>query len=60
MKDELDALAVEKLIKNTDIIAMTTTGRSKYNNLLKNIQFPIIVVEEAAEVLEAHIVASLS
>ena len=39
---------------------MTTTGRAKYNHLFKDINFPIIIVEEAAEVFEAHIVASLS
>lgn len=39
---------------------MTTTGRAKYSEMLKDINFPIIVVEEAAEVFEAHITASLS
>jgi superfamily I DNA and/or RNA helicase len=39
---------------------MTTTGRSKYAHLFKNINFPIVIVEEAAEVFEAHIVTSLS
>ena len=42
------------------VVAMTTTGRSKYNDLLMGIEFPIIIVEEAAEVFEAHILASLS
>lgn len=42
------------------IIAMTTTGRSKYSNLLKNVKMPIVIVEEAAEVFEAHIVTSIS
>jgi hypothetical protein len=39
---------------------MTTTGRSKYGNFFKDINFPIVIVEEAAEVFEAHIVTSLS
>jgi hypothetical protein len=39
---------------------LTTTGRAKNYELLKKIQFPIIIVEEAAEVFEAHIVTSLS
>lgn len=39
---------------------MTTTGRSKYSYLLESISIPIVIVEEAAEVFEAHIVTSLS
>jgi len=39
---------------------MTTTGRSKYSYLLESVSIPIVIVEEAAEVFEAHIVASLS
>jgi len=39
---------------------MTTTGRAKYQRFLKNINFPIIIVEEAAEVFEAHIITSLT
>lgn len=39
---------------------MTTTGRSKYQHLLKGTSFPIVIIEEAAEVFEAHIVTSLS
>lgn len=39
---------------------MTTTGRSKHCQMLNEVNFPIIIVEEAAEVFEAHIVASLS
>jgi hypothetical protein len=39
---------------------MTTTGCSKYKDLLKFTDFPIIIIEEAAEVFEAHITSSLS
>lgn len=39
---------------------MTTTGRSKYSKMLENIKFPIVIVEEAAEVFEAHIITSLT
>ena len=39
---------------------MTTTGRAKYQELMKNISFPIVVVEEAAEVFEAHVISSIS
>lgn len=39
---------------------MTTTGCAKHADLLKNTNFPIVVIEEAAEVFEAHIITSLS
>jgi superfamily I DNA and/or RNA helicase len=39
---------------------MTTTGRAKNADLLANVNFPILIVEEAAEVFEAHIMTSLS
>ncbi|KAE8597455.1 hypothetical protein XENTR_v10016478 [Xenopus tropicalis] len=45
---------------DADIIGMTTTGAAKYRRLLQSIQPKIVVVEEAAEVLEAHILTSIS
>jgi superfamily I DNA and/or RNA helicase len=39
---------------------LTTTGCAKNADLLKSTNFPIIIVEEAAEVFEAHILTSLS
>ncbi len=39
---------------------MTTTGSSRYHNILKDIGPRIVIVEEAAEVFEAHIVSALS
>ena len=39
---------------------MTTTGRAKYAQYFENVTFPIVIVEEAAEVFEAHIMTSLS
>ena len=43
-----------------DFIGITTTGASKRSGLLEKVTFPIVVIEEAAEVFEAHIVACLS
>ena len=42
------------------IVGMTTTGAARYKNVLRRIQPKIVVVEEAAEVLEAHVVTTLS
>merc|ERR1719163_1862955 len=38
---------------------MTTTAVSKYQTLLKELRPEIVIVEEAAEVLEAHILTAL-
>lgn len=48
------------ILENAYIVAMTTTGSSRYHSVLKDIGPRIIIVEEAAEVFESHIVASLS
>ena len=48
------------ILENAYIIAMTTTGSSRYHSVLKDIGPRIVIVEEAAEVFESHIVASLS
>ena len=42
------------------VIGMTTTGAAKYRTVLEHIKPTIVVVEEAAEVLEAHIITSLT
>ena len=63
IKNELDAednLQVSEFIKNDDIIAVTTTGAAKYRDIIRNISAKIIVVEEAAEVLECHITTALT
>lgn len=39
---------------------MTTTGAAKFNNLLMAARPEIVIVEEAAEVLESHLIASLT
>ena len=48
------------IAEGADVIGMTTTGAAKYHHLLKHIRPKIVIFEEAAEVLEAHIVTSLS
>ncbi|XP_033114470.1 NFX1-type zinc finger-containing protein 1-like [Anneissia japonica] len=48
------------LIRNEKVIGMTTTGAARCRNMIKNIKPKIVIVEEAAEVLEAHIVSSLT
>ncbi|XP_040290237.1 NFX1-type zinc finger-containing protein 1-like isoform X1 [Bufo bufo] len=56
LRNQLDC----SILKKADIIGMTTTGAAKYRKLLQVVQPRIVIVEEAAEVLEAHIITALS
>ena len=46
-------------IANSHVVGMTTTGAAKYSYILKHLHPKIVIVEEAAEVLESHIITSL-
>ncbi|XP_072013323.1 NFX1-type zinc finger-containing protein 1-like [Amphiura filiformis] len=48
------------ILETTKVIGVTTTGAAKYRALLQRVKPRIIVVEEAAEVLESHIISTLS
>ncbi|CDW90094.1 UNKNOWN [Stylonychia lemnae] len=59
-RQELQSIVTCKALKQADIVAMTTTGCAKNSDMMKDINFPIVIVEEAAEVFEAHILTALS
>lgn len=44
----------------SQVIGMTTTGAAKYRSVLQEVKPPVVIVEEAAEVLEAHTITTLS
>ncbi|XP_021348895.1 NFX1-type zinc finger-containing protein 1-like isoform X2 [Mizuhopecten yessoensis] len=48
------------IIRQATVVGMTITGAAKYQAVLQEIGPRVIVVEEAAEVLEAHVVTILS
>ncbi|NXR22404.1 ZNFX1 protein, partial [Cinclus mexicanus] len=48
------------ILSQARIVGMTTTGAAKYRQILQYIQPQIVIVEEAAEVLEAHTITTLS
>ncbi|XP_067947233.1 NFX1-type zinc finger-containing protein 1-like [Watersipora subatra] len=54
MQQEIDAM------KKVRVIGMTTTGAARLQLALQEVRPEIVLVEEAAEVLEAHIVTALS
>ncbi|KAF9919050.1 hypothetical protein BX616_002398 [Lobosporangium transversale] len=48
------------ILKETDVIGMTTNGAAKHQTLISAVAPKIIICEEAGEVLESHILATLS
>ena len=48
------------VLQKARVIGMTTTGAGKHRRILQRIRPRIVLVEEAAEVLESHIVTSLT
>ena len=49
-----------KILKRADIIGLTTFGASKKNRTLNKLGCKIFIVEEAAEILESHVIAALT
>ncbi|XP_033939060.1 NFX1-type zinc finger-containing protein 1 isoform X2 [Pseudochaenichthys georgianus] len=48
------------LLKGATVIGMTTTGAAKFRTVLQKVRPRLVIVEEAAEVLEAHTITTLS
>ena len=48
------------ILRNARVIGMITTCAARYRRILQRICPKIVLVEEAAEVLEAHIITSLT
>ncbi|XP_077386229.1 NFX1-type zinc finger-containing protein 1 [Festucalex cinctus] len=48
------------ILQMAKVIGMTTTGAAKFRQVLQQVRPRLVIVEEAAEVLEAHIVTALS
>ncbi|XP_021953554.2 NFX1-type zinc finger-containing protein 1 [Folsomia candida] len=49
-----------QILKHCKVVGMTTTGAAKYYDILQNLNSKIVIVEEAAEVQESHIVTCLT
>ena len=59
-KNELELMNDSNLLKKSQIVGMTTTGCAKYSTIIEQNNFEVVIIEEAAEVLESHIVALLT
>lgn len=47
-----------QILKGTKLVAMTMTGLSKYRALISSLEPRIVLIEEAAEAIEGHVVAA--
>ena len=56
---ELQSKAEAGILKNKKLVGMTITGASIHNKLIKQVSPAIVIVEEAAEVLEPDLIAAL-
>ena len=50
----------EVVIRRATVVGMTTSGAARYHSMLQRISPKIVIIEEAAEVLEGHIITSFS
>ena len=57
---EVQDLESLDILRTATVIGMTTTGAAKNRKLLQKVGPRILIVEEAAEVLESHIVTTLN
>ncbi|NXY89124.1 ZNFX1 protein, partial [Alcedo cyanopectus] len=48
------------ILREAQVVGMTTTGAAKYRQILQKVEPRIVIIEEAAEVLEAHTITILS
>ena len=63
LKAQLDQKEIQRmrgLMRSLDVVAMTTTGAVKYRQRLREAGAKVVMVEEAAEVLEAQVVTSVA
>lgn len=54
------ALGILCLSSEEPLSSLLTQGAAKYRQILQKVEPRIVIVEEAAEVLEAHTIATLS
>lgn len=57
---ELDLALDLEIIRSKSVVAITTTGAAKYNRVLQRVGCEVIIIEEAAEILEGHLITALN
>ncbi|XP_014216290.1 NFX1-type zinc finger-containing protein 1-like [Copidosoma floridanum] len=57
---EIKQLLDTEVMKEHEIVGLTTTLAARLQSSLRTLRAPIVLVEEAAEILEAHVVCSIT
>ena len=57
--EQMNVLDVQ-IMRNAWIVAMTTTGAAIHSSALQEVSPAVVIVEEAAQVAEQHVISSLS
>ncbi|XP_046472752.1 NFX1-type zinc finger-containing protein 1-like isoform X1 [Neodiprion pinetum] len=58
--DDFKQMTDLEVMRNALVIGLTTTGAARLHETLRALKAPIVLVEEAAEILEAHVICSLT
>eukprot|EP00536_Pseudo-nitzschia_multiseries_P007577 jgi/Psemu1/195979/e_gw1.180.79.1 len=59
-RDTASRVGEMQILNDASIIGATTAGAAKYRDILSEVSPGIVIVEEAGEVLESHVLTSLS
>lgn len=59
-ENERQTVVDNDILAHSEVIAMTSSWAARYQNVLKEICPKIIIVEEASEISEAHVIATLN
>ena len=57
--EELRAETKVHIVSGATLIGRTTTSAAKHRGLLENVRPDVVIVEEAGEILECHILTNL-
>ncbi|KAI4470915.1 dna2/nam7 helicase family [Holotrichia oblita] len=58
--EELREIEDIALMRHKLVVGMTTTGAARLRGSLRALKSPIVIVEEAAEIMESHVVTALT
>ncbi|XP_059472573.1 NFX1-type zinc finger-containing protein 1-like [Neocloeon triangulifer] len=58
--DEMQLMDKINALGDQDVIGLTTTGAARLHSMLSTLGCQIVIVEEAAEVMESHVVSCIS
>ncbi|XP_059484951.1 NFX1-type zinc finger-containing protein 1-like [Neocloeon triangulifer] len=57
---ELQEVEDLEILRENEVVGMTTSGAARLHGLLRKLGTEIVIVEEAAEVMEPHVIACLT